>query len=62
MNSVIRAEGFNTPPFMAVKEVLNPECNSSGEQHAPSFRAGLLIVRNLNLLLYALIANNDIVN
>jgi hypothetical protein len=23
----IRAEGFNIPPFRAVKKVLNPECN-----------------------------------
>ncbi|MDR0597765.1 MAG: hypothetical protein LBG14_04595, partial [Treponema sp.] len=39
----IRAEGFNTPPFRAVKKVLNPECNTSGEQHTSPFRARLLI-------------------
>jgi hypothetical protein len=41
----IRAEGFNTPPFRAVKKVLNPECNTSGEQHTSPFRVRLLIGR-----------------
>ena len=31
----IRAEGFNTPPLGAVKKVLNPECNSTGERTIP---------------------------
>jgi len=47
--SLIRAEGFDTPSFMAVKKVLNPECNTLLEQHTPAnlwfdFRAGLLII------------------
>ena len=39
----IRAEGFNTPPFMAVKKVLNSECNTLQEQHTSSFKVRLLI-------------------
>jgi len=43
MPALIVCEGLNTPPFRAVKKVLNPETNTLPKQHTPSFRAGLLI-------------------
>jgi len=42
----IRAEGFNTPPLGAVKKVLNPECNSTGERTIPRcLRRGSFILQ-----------------
>jgi predicted MFS family arabinose efflux permease len=41
--SFIVCEGFNTPPFRAIKKVLNPETNTLPKQHTPPFRARLLI-------------------
>jgi mRNA-degrading endonuclease toxin of MazEF toxin-antitoxin module len=38
-NVFIVCEGFNTPPFRAVKKVLNPETNTLPKQHTSPFRA-----------------------
>jgi len=40
----IRAEGFNTPPLVALILVLNPECNTLLEQHTQLFAAGMFIL------------------
>jgi hypothetical protein len=39
----IVCEGFNTPPFRALNQVLNPETNTLPKQHTSPFRAWLLI-------------------
>jgi hypothetical protein len=45
ISSFIVCEGFNTPPFRAVKKALNPETNTLPKQHTSPFRARLLIIR-----------------
>ena len=50
---LIVGEGFNTPPFRAVKKVLNLETNTLPKQHTSSIRARLLIVVSINLMLAA---------
>jgi flagellar motor component MotA len=43
LEDFIVCEGFNAPPFRAVKKVLNPETNTLPKQHTSPFRARLLI-------------------
>ena len=59
---IIVCEGFNTPLFRALPEVLNPETNSLPKQHTPSFRSGLLIEKDntgINIIPYGFSASGD---
>ena len=57
--SFIRGDGFNTPLLAAVKKVLNPESNSSGERNTPLLAAGYFIISLFLIMLLTISCNTS---